>query len=71
MRPVVMLGLVLVIAGAAALIMQLTGAFNETAAVDFGVAQIEVQRERPLPWLPWVAGAAILAGAFMMLSGRR
>jgi hypothetical protein len=71
MRPTVTLGLVLVILGAVVLILQLAGVFTESAGVDFGVAQIEVERERQLPWLPWVAGGAILVGAILMLTGRR
>jgi hypothetical protein len=71
MRPQATLGLVLVIAGALVLILQLAGVFTESAGIDFGVAQIEVERERSLPWLPWVAGSAILVGAFLMLAGRQ
>jgi hypothetical protein len=71
MRPQAVLGLVLVLGGALVLILQLAGVFTESAGIDLGVAQIEVERERPLPWLPWVAGSAILIGAFLMLTGRR
>jgi hypothetical protein len=71
MRPPVILGLVLVLFGALALILQAAGVFTESAGVDFGIAQIEVERERSLPWLPWAAGSAILAGAVLMLFGRR
>lgn len=71
MRPMATLGLILVIAGAAALILQLTGVFNERAGVDLGVVELEVQRERSLPWLPWAAGGGILLGLFMLLTGRR
>ncbi|CAN5672063.1 hypothetical protein BH23DEI1_BH23DEI1_10630 [soil metagenome] len=71
MRPIVTLGLVLVIAGALAMILQLAGVFNESAGIDLGVAAIEIERERNLPWLPWVAGTAILVGAVLMISGRR
>ena len=71
MRPYVTLGLVLIIAGAVALILQVAGVFNETAGIDLGIAEVEVERERRLPWLPWVAGSAILIGLFLMITGRR
>lgn len=71
MRPMATLGLILIIAGAAALILQLTGVFNERAGVDLGILEVEVQRERSLPWLPWVAGGGILVGIFLLVSGRR
>jgi hypothetical protein len=68
MRPTVTLGLVLVILGALVLILQLAGVFTETLVE---VGPLEVERERPLPWLPWVAGLTILIGAFLMVAGRR
>jgi hypothetical protein len=70
MKPIVSLGLVLVIAGAVAMVLQLAGVFSETASVDLGVLEIEASRERDLPWLPWLAGSAIVAGAIMMVTGR-
>jgi hypothetical protein len=71
MRPAVTLGLVLIILGALALILQAAGVFTESAGIDFGIAQVEVERDRPLPWLPWVAGSAMVVGAVLMLFGRR
>ena len=70
MKPIVTLGLVLVIAGALAMVLQMAGVFSETASVDLGVLEVEASRERNLPWLPWVAGSAILVGAIMMVTGR-
>jgi len=71
MRTTVALGFVLVIAGAAALILHMTGAFDETASLALGELELEASRERPLPWLPWTAGGAIVVGALLMLGGRR
>jgi hypothetical protein len=71
MRPVVAIGLVLVLAGALTMLLQLTGAFTETVGVDLGPVELEASRERSLPWLPWAAGAAVLVGLVLMLSGRR
>jgi len=70
MKPIVSLGLVLVIAGALAMVLQMAGVFSETASLDLGVVELEASRERNLPWLPWVAGGAIIAGAIMMVTGR-
>jgi hypothetical protein len=50
--------------------LQLAGVFSETASLDLGVLEVEASRERNLPWLPWVAGGAIIAGAIMMVTGR-
>jgi hypothetical protein len=71
MKPIVSLGLVLVIAGAVAMVLQLAGVFSETASLDLGVVELEASRERNLPWLPWVAGGAVIVGAIMMVTGRR
>jgi hypothetical protein len=68
MRPMPTLGLVLVILGALALILQVAGVFSETL---IAIGPLEVEQERSLPWLPWVAGGAILIGIVMMVSGRR
>jgi hypothetical protein len=71
MRTTVAIGLVLVIAGALAMVLQLTGAFTETVGIDLGPVELEASREQRLPWLPWAAGAAVLVGVFLMVSGRR
>ncbi len=71
MRTAMAIGLVLVVAGALAMVMQLTGVFSETVGLDLGVVELEASRERSLPWLPWAAGAAILVGIVLMVSGRK
>lgn len=68
MRPIVTLGLVLVIVGALALVLQVAGVFTEEVVA---IGDVSVEREASLPWLPWAAGMAILAGAIMMVAGRR
>ncbi len=71
MRTTVAIGLVLVVAGAVAMVLQLTGVFTETVGLDLGLVELEASREQRLPWLPWAALAAVLLGVFLMVSGRR
>ena len=71
MRTTVAIGFVLVIAGAAALILYMTGVFDESASVAIGQLELEASRERSMPWLPWTAGGAIIAGALLLVTGRR
>jgi hypothetical protein len=71
MRTTVAIGFVLVIAGAAALILYMTGAFDESASLAIGQLELEASRERSMPWLPWASGGAIIAGALLMVTGRR
>lgn len=71
MRTTVAIGLVLVVAGALAMVLQLTGAFGETVGVNLGAVELEAHREQELPWLPWAAGASVLVGLVLMVSGRR
>ena len=71
MRTTVAIGFVLVIAGAAALILYMTGVFDETASLAIGELAVEASRERSMPWLPWSAGGAIVLGAVLMVTGRR
>lgn len=71
MRTTVAIGFILVIAGAAALILHMTGAFDESARLAIGELEVEASRERPLPWLPWASGGAIVVGAVLMATGRR
>jgi len=68
MRQLPTLGLVLIVLGALALILQLAGVFTQTI-IDVGPLQVE--QERQLPWLPWVAGGAIVMGIVLMAGGRR
>ena len=71
MRTTVAIGLVLVIAGALAMILQLAGVFGESASLAIGELEIEASREPDLAWLPWVAGVAVLVGVVLMVTGRR
>jgi hypothetical protein len=71
MRPQATLGLVLVLAGVALVVLQLSGVFVDRAAVDIGGVELGVESSRSLPWLPWVAGGSVLAGALLMATARR
>jgi hypothetical protein len=71
MRPQATLGLVLVLAGVTLFVLQLSGVFVDRAAVDIGGVEVGVESSRSLPWLPWVAGGSVLAGAALMATARR
>lgn len=71
MRTTTAIGFALVIAGAAALVLYLTGAFDESASLAIGELELEASREPNLPWLPWAAGGGIVVGALLMATGRR
>jgi hypothetical protein len=71
MRTTVVIGLILVIAGALAMVLQLAGVFGESASLAIGNLEVEASREPDLTWLPWAAGVAVLAGVVMIVSGRR
>jgi hypothetical protein len=71
MKPQAVLGLVLVLAGVVLIVLQLSGVFVDRAGLEIGDLEIGVQAERSLPWLPWVAGGGILAGALLMITGRK
>jgi hypothetical protein len=71
MRPQSTLGLVLVLAGVLLVVLQLSGVFVDRAAVDIGGVELGVESSRSLPWLPWVAGGSVLAGAALMATARR
>ena len=71
MKPQAGLGLVLVLAGVTLIALQLSGVFVDRAGLEIGDLAVGVQSERSLPWLPWVAGGGILAGALLMITARR
>ena len=71
MRPTSMLGIVLVLGGIVLVALQLSGVFVDRAALDLGVVEVGVESSRSLPWLPWVAGGAVLVGAALVVMGRR
>jgi hypothetical protein len=71
MRPQSVLGLVLVLVGVTLVVLQLSGVFVERAGVEIGGVELGVESERSLPWLPWVAGVSVLAGALLMVTSRK
>ena len=71
MKPQAVLGLALVLVGVTLFVLQLSGVFVDRAGIEIGDLQLGVQAERSLPWLPWVAGGGIVAGALLMITARR
>lgn len=71
MRTTVAIGLILVVAGALALVLQVAGVFGESASLRLGDFEVEASREPELQWLPWVSGVSIVVGLVLMVSGRR
>jgi len=71
MRPLMTLGLVLVLAGITLYVLQLAGVFVDRASIDVAGVELGVEAQRSLPWLPWVAGGSVLAGALLMVMSRK
>ncbi len=71
MRTTVAIGLVLIVAGALAMVLQLAGVFVETASIELGQLELEASRQQSLPWLPWAAGGAVLVGLVLVVTGRQ
>jgi hypothetical protein len=71
MRPVAMLGIVLIVLGAVALAYQgITYTTNEKV-VDLGPLKVEAKKEKTIPLPPVLGGVAIVVGVVLLIASSR
>ncbi len=71
MRPIMILGIVLIVAGIAGLIMGNISWTETENVIDAGPIQVNTEEEHTV-WIPTAAGiAAIVAGLALVVVGRR
>ena len=71
MRPLIVIGLILVVLGAVALAVPSFTYFTTERAADFGFFTIDISRPHTIILNPIVGGAALVAGIVLLLMGRR
>jgi len=71
MRPLAMLGIVLIVLGAIALAYQgITYTTNEKV-VDLGPLKVEAKKEKTIPLPPVLGGVAIVVGVVLLIASSR
>jgi hypothetical protein len=71
MRPLIVIGLILVVLGTVALAVPSFTYFTTERAADFGFFKIDISRPHTIIMNPIVGGAALVAGIVLLLMGRR
>ena len=71
MRPLVLIGLVLVVLGIIALAIRSITYFTTERVADVGFFRIEVSRPHTIVFNPFVGIAALAVGVVLVLVGRR
>jgi uncharacterized membrane protein HdeD (DUF308 family) len=71
MRPLIVIGLILVVLGTVALAVPSFTYFTTERAADFGFFKIDISRPHTIILNPIVGGAALVAGIVLLLMGRR
>ena len=71
MRPLVVLGLILVVLGIVALAVPSFTFFTTERVADVGFFKIDVSRPHTIILNPIVGGVALVAGIVLILAGRR
>ncbi|MGH7323681.1 MAG: DUF3185 domain-containing protein [Candidatus Rokuibacteriota bacterium] len=71
MKPVVVIGIILVVLGLVALAYQGITYTTREKVVDVGPLKVEAKQERTIPLPPVAGAAAIAAGLILVFLGRR
>ncbi len=71
MKPVVVIGIILVVLGLFALAYQGITYTTQEKVVDLGPVKVEAEKEKTIPLPPVVGAAAIAAGLVLVFLGRR
>ncbi|MGH9531309.1 MAG: DUF3185 domain-containing protein [Terriglobales bacterium] len=71
MKPIVLIGVVLLLLGAIGLITGGITYKTERESVDFGPIQATVKEEKKIPIPPIVGGLVMAAGAALVVMGRK
>jgi hypothetical protein len=71
MKPLTIVGIVLIVVGAIALAYQGITYTTTEKVVDIGPLKVETQREKTIPLPPVLGGVAVAAGVILLLVGAR
>ena len=71
MRPLIVIGLILVVLGTVALAVESFTYFTTERAADFGFFKLDISRPHTIILNPIVGGAALATGIVLLLMGRR
>lgn len=71
MRPVTIVGIVLIVLGVVALAYQGITYTTSEKVVDLGPLQVEARRERTIPLPPLLGGLALAGGIVLLIIGSR
>ena len=71
MRPVAIIGVILIVIGVIALAYQGITYTRTERVVDIGPLKVDAKRERTIPLPPIVGGAALLGGVVLLIASSR
>jgi hypothetical protein len=71
MRPLAMLGIVLIVLGAVALAYQGITYTTKEKVVDLGPLKVEAEKEKTIPLPPILGGVAIVVGLVLLIANAR
>jgi hypothetical protein len=71
MKPLTVVGVILIVIGIVALAYQGITYTTSEKVVDLGPLKVETQREKTIPVPPIAGAAALVAGIILVLVGRR
>jgi uncharacterized membrane protein YidH (DUF202 family) len=71
MKPLTVVGVILIVIGIVALAYQGITYTTSEKVVDLGSLKVETQREKTIPVPPIAGAAALVAGIILVLVGRR
>jgi uncharacterized membrane protein len=71
MRPVTVVGIILIVLGVVALAYQGITYTTSEKVVDLGPLQVEARRERTIPLPPLLGGLALAGGIVLLIVGSR
>ena len=71
MKPLTVVGLVLIVLGLVALAYQGITYTSKEKVVDIGPLKVEATKERTIPLPPVLGGVAVAAGVILMIAGAR
>ena len=71
MRPLAVLGIVLIVLGAVALAYQGITYTTREKVVDLGPLKVEAEKEKTIPLPPVLGGVAILVGLVLLIANAR
>ena len=71
MKPITIVGIILIILGVVALAYQGISYTTSEKIVDLGPLQVEAKKERTIPLPPLLGGLALVGGIVLLIAGSR